>query len=88
MRRLFVGGHYYAQLWDFAAPIRGRPLNGVRRLFDEIRYNIQCIYIIMYIIIIIYIMYFCAKFSAMIVSKTFTSIMQKRQLNKLYSYVL
>ena len=45
VRHLFEGGHYYAQLWGCAAPIRGQLLNGVRRLFDEIRY-IQCIYII------------------------------------------
>ena len=35
MWRLFEGGHYYAQLWDCAAPIRGRLLNAVRCLFDE-----------------------------------------------------
>ena len=38
LRRLFEGGHYNAQPWDCAAPIRGRLLNGVRRLFEEIRY--------------------------------------------------
>ena len=31
------GGHYYAQPAFFAAPIRGRRLFGVRRLFKEIR---------------------------------------------------
>ena len=46
MRRLFKGGHYSAQLWDCAAPIRGRLLNRVRRLFDEIRYI--PLYIILY----------------------------------------
>ena len=40
VRRLFEGGHYYAQLWDCAAPIRGRLLNRVRHLFDEIQYFI------------------------------------------------
>ena len=40
MQRLFEAGHYYAQPWDCAAPIQGRLLNGVRRLFDEIRYVI------------------------------------------------
>ena len=40
MRRLFEGGHYNAQPWDCAAPIRGRLLNGVRRLFEEIRYSL------------------------------------------------
>ena len=38
MCRLFEGGHYNAQPWDCAAPIRGWLLNGVRRLFEEIRY--------------------------------------------------
>ena len=38
MRLLFKGGHYYAQPAFFAAPIRGRRLFGVRRLFKEIRY--------------------------------------------------
>ena len=28
VRRLFEGGHYNAQPWDCAAPIRGRLLNG------------------------------------------------------------
>ena len=37
MRLLFKGGHYYAQPGFFAAPIRGRRLFGVRRLFKEIR---------------------------------------------------
>ena len=41
VRRLFEGGHYNAQPWDCAAPIRGRLLNGVRRLFEEIRYIYQ-----------------------------------------------
>ena len=41
VRRLFEGGHYYAQLWACAAPIRGRLLNGVPRLFDEIRYGVH-----------------------------------------------
>ena len=46
MRCLFEGGRYSAQPWDCAAPIRGRLLNGVRHLFDEIRYiyNNICIY--------------------------------------------
>ena len=35
----FKGGHYYAQPAFLAAPIRGRRLFGVRRLFKEIRYN-------------------------------------------------
>ena len=30
MRDLFEGGHYYAQLWDCEAPIRGRLLIGVQ----------------------------------------------------------
>ena len=37
MRRLFEGGHYNAHPWDCVAPIRGRLLNGVWRLFKEIR---------------------------------------------------
>ena len=28
VRRLFEGGHYYAQFWDCATPIRGRLLIG------------------------------------------------------------
>ena len=35
--RLFEGGRCYAQLRDCVAPIRGWQLNGVWRLFDEIR---------------------------------------------------
>ena len=38
MQRLFEGGHYNAQPWDCVALIRGPLLNGVRRLFEEIRY--------------------------------------------------